>query len=413
MYPLPAFLAILLAGGPPGSKAGTTGTTTRAIEGDGASVSVSRWSRRTSKKRQRTEQLICNIEQRSSMLPPHRDLLQAHHGHAPTSLVRPTGIDWDQVDPALDPMKGGRIRQGSLRGERKRAQVEAIATIVSKLLRCPDFCTSGGSGTTIINAGSGAGNLAIPLAGLLRREGISNFDVLAVDVNEVALQRLEERASGIFSRGTVRTLFADLARPYEILQQMPGGRSCIVVSLHACGAASDYAMELAHISGSPFIICPCCTAKSLVRRRQGGQGPAQRDAVQNNVTTDISASFQRSGATDDIRYPRSDWLCGIIPPDMEDNYEVLAKVADVGLGPQTPSEQREHQRRAKIIVELDRLASSAENFGYYTRLVRIKDQGKVAYGKGEILLGAKEGSSSACVLRNLPVIVGRAASNTS
>lgn len=98
---------------------------------------------------------------------------------------------------------------------------------------------------------------------------------------------------------------------------------------------------------------------------------------------------------------------------MEDNYEVLAKVADVGLGPQTPSEQREHQRRAKIIVELDRLASSAENFGYYTRLVRIKDQGKVAYGKGEILLGAKEGSSSACVLRNLPVIVGRAASNTS
>ena len=85
---------------------------------------------------------------------------------------------------------------------------------------------------------------------------------------------------------------------------------------------------------------------------------------------------------------------------LEENYEILAKVADVGLGPQTPSEQRAHQRRAKRIVELDRLMSAAEGRRdgqkYYVRLARIHDAR--VYGKGEMLIGAPEGGAVAAAL---------------
>ena len=142
-------------------------------------------------------------------------------------------------------------------------------------------------------------------------------------------------------------------------------------------------MELAYAcNDAPFVLCPCCTAKSLTARVQ-------------DDSTDPNASFQRSGATSDLTYPRSSWLRSKLSERrLEKEYEVLAKVADVGLGPQTPSEQRAHQRRAKRIVELDRLMSAAEGRGgdgkkYYVRLARIHDAR--FYGKGEVLLGAPEG----------------------
>ena len=74
---------------------------------------------------------------------------------------------------------------------------------------------------------------------------------------------------------------------------------------------------------------------------------------------------------------------------IEEQYTTLAKVADVGLGPQTPSQQREHQRRAKHIVEMDRLRYASEEHGYSVRLMRIEHHNPEVYGKGEILIGTK------------------------
>jgi len=134
---------------------------------------------------------------------------------------------------------------------------------------------------------------------------------------------------------------------------------------------------------APFIICPCCTAKSLTKRS-------------DTPTQQSSASFIRSGATTDINYPRSTWLRSrLVGQDgneyitMEEHYTTLAKVADVGLGPQTPSQQREHQRRAKHIVEMDRLKYASEEHGYNVSLMRIEGHDPKVYGKGEILLGTK------------------------
>jgi len=345
----------------------------------------SRWQRRTAKRRQRTESLLDLIEQKTD------DGSTSSMTNDIPTLKIPTQykINWDEVIPELDPMRGGKIRQGTSkrteRGLRKRVQVECFYYIVSKLLE------SQNSNVTIIDAGCGAGNLAIGLAGLLLENNIPNnhyVNVLAVDVNRHALQRLEERAKTILPSGYLKTCCEDLANVHEILAQIPPDNDVIIVSLHACGSASDMAMELAFACDAPFAICPCCTAKSLTKR---SDIPTTQQS-----SYDSSASFMRSGATSDINYPRSTWLRSrMVGQDgkefltIEDQYTTLAKVADVGLGPQTPSQQREHQRRAKHIVEMDRLRYASEEHDYNVRLMRIEHHNPLVYGKGEMLLGTK------------------------
>ena len=124
-------------------------------------------------------------------------------------------------------------------------------------------------GLTIIDAGCGAGNLAISLAGLLflsRSDIGRNVRILAVDINEVALDLLSQRAAASLDVNIVHTLCADLSDHGRILSHIPIDNDVVVMSLHACGAASDYAMELAYRCKASFIVCPCCTAKSLTRR---------------------------------------------------------------------------------------------------------------------------------------------------
>lgn len=208
--------------------------------------------------------------------------------------------------------------------------------------------------------GSGAGNLAIPLARLL------DCNVLAIDVNDVALDRLKARDD------SVTTLCADLASPTIALPS----NAAMVCSLHACGAATDLAIQLATRHGLPFCVSPCCTAKSLTVRQ----------GVSGSSCYGPSTSFQRSGSPLEMTYPRSNWLQSCLPTlDSIDYYSQIAKVADVGLGPQTPVSQREHQRLAKVIVELDRLAGVVEQHDYSVGIFRIQDHDD--YGKSEIMVG--------------------------
>jgi len=108
----------------------------------------------------------------------------------------------------------------------------------------------------------------------------------------------------------------------------------------------------------------------------GTQGKQQH----RQFVVNPQASHHRSGATSDIQYPRSNWLTTKLslttdqedpPVPLESKYTTLAKVADVGLGPQTPTQQREQQRRAKRIIEYDRLMSASERqYGYEDRRSR-------------------------------------------
>ena len=359
--------------------------------GNSDSSDESRWRRRTAKRRQRADDLLDAIEVGGlPRLTPHAVL-------DVSTLQIPSRIDWDTVDPSLDPMHGGKLRD-SERGVRKRAQVDGFYYVLSSLVEAmlqfgePERVNR----VTIVDAGCGAGNLAIPLAGLFASK-CKNVSVLAVDVNKHALQRLDERARQM---NNIKTCCADLADYEYISSQIPQGQNVIVVSLHACGAASDMAMNLAfRCNSAPFVICPCCTAKSLMKRSSTNNKP-------DSKSFSPAASFQRSGASTDITYPRSGWLKSRLLESgmstaIEEQYTLLAKVADVGLGPQTPSQQRQTQYRAKKVVELDRLLSASENKGYDVRLMRLPDHDPLVYSKGDLLLGAKGGSLGANVIRNL------------
>ena len=51
-----------------------------------------------------------------------------------------------------------------------------------------------------------------------------------------------------------------------------------MVALHACGAASDFAIRQAVARGAPFLVCPCCVGKLAQRpkrKRPKGNGDAK------------------------------------------------------------------------------------------------------------------------------------------
>ena len=319
------------------------------------------------------------------------------------------------MPPELDPMHWN-ISAGMKRGIRKRLQIQAFYHLLETIIhqrnedesthrRHPPYSSKG---LTIIDAGCGAGNLAISLAGLLvlsKSDIGRNVHILAVDINEVALDLLSQRAAASLDVNIVQTLCADLSEKERILSHIPIDNDVVILSLHACGAASDYAMELAYRCKASFIVCPCCTGKSLTRRDTNNGDTA--------TSSWSKSSTQRSGASVDIEYPRSVWLRDRLSSMHDDNklakeginsgsvddlfnyYSILAKVADVGLGPQTSSQQRVHQRRAKQIVELDRAMRAVEQHGYDVHLVRLPDDDPWGYGKGEVMMGMPHGSVAA------------------
>jgi hypothetical protein len=318
------------------------------------------YAERTLARRKRTNTLI------ESILPPDG------FGGALEEIELPEleapSIDWSTVHVDLDPQKGGNLRGDTPRSRRKRLQVEAFLHLCKELL--PGVADDKAS--TIVDAGSGAGNLAIPLAGLLQSH------VLAIDMNQIALDRLEDRSREI-PNCDVSTLCADLATAV-----LPDACS-IVCSLHACGAATDMAIRMSTQYRLPFVMSPCCTGKANIDRVVTNK---------HGLMDAIETYYQKSAAPVDITYPRSQWLHrelqGIEETITSDNpsaahYVTLAKVADVGLGPQTPIEQIRHQRLAKYAVELDRLMDVVESHNYVVQMFKLKHH--EGYGKTEIYIG--------------------------
>ena len=364
------------------------------------------------------------------------------------------------------------------RALRKQYAVEAFVQVVNQILAPtdPSWQPSNGqdqpfksilpninhnhhNNTTriVVDACSGAGNLALPLIQhccVQHPDGETRAvasQVLAIDVNDRALQQLQHRyryqpqeqqpdkdpPNSDPTLPELQTWCADLASV-----TLPD-EAALVCSLHACGAASDLALWLATRHGLPFVLSPCCTAKALTVRPDPSSQQTTRTNPSNNhndnhnttkeldiaatqgkrrwmpppppppldqdmmMVWDTKASRQRSAASPElIHYPRSRWLRTTLEQVMnrttdsgaenrgttqtsartvEDQYAILAKVADVGLGPQTPQEQRIHQQQAKWIIECDRLVHVVEEHDYHVQLWRMR--GHEGYGKAELLVG--------------------------
>jgi len=326
-------------------------------------------------------------------------------------------------------MRGGRIRKGTQRGERKRAAVEAFLYAARMILTMIDTEETIGSDSDegddeinhrdrtrriVADLGCGAGNLTVPLAWWLKQLG---FGVLGVDINGQALALLSERADRLGI--SIETLEIDLLRltstngdkdagidsagntiagvssltPIKDTNHLSG--CAAVVSLHACGAASDLSMAAAVENGLPFAISPCCIGKITTERsRSAGRMPPI-----------ALTSAERSAAPTVVKYPRSAWLTEGLT-GMED-YKLLAAAADYGVGNSSTEEvdnqELARRRRCKLskkIIEIDRLQWAKEQ-GYSIHLFEMPRIGPL-YPKREILLGAKKGSRAALKLSKLP-----------
>ncbi|GMH86691.1 hypothetical protein TrVE_jg11903 [Triparma verrucosa] len=279
-------------------------------------------------------------------------------GEAPIEIesMSVEGIDFGCAPPGVDPAStGGGLKLGSKRATRKRASVEAFRTAIRQL-----FPTTLLSELKVADLGSGTGNLAIPLAW-----ATGCAEMLAVDIYADSLARLLARAQ---EAGLEEKISVECS---DILDVNLAGVG-MVVSLHACGAASDLAMEAAVKEGISFAISPCCIGKVNFERSMQESGEVS------------GGNKDRAGKPASLSYPRSRWLSDKI--DIED-YTLLAKAADAADGAgDADSDWFRRGRRAKGIVEVDRLMFARERGYGAVRLLEMP--GMDGYGKQELLVGS-------------------------
>jgi SAM-dependent methyltransferase len=138
--------------------------------------------------------------------------------------------------------------------------------------------TSGGVGggvraapLVLVDFGSGGGNLGLPLAWLFEEAGAA---LVAVDFKPAAVNMVKARAvaAGLARVEAAAGAIEDYAGPADA-----------VLALHACGGATDRALQQAAARRAAFIVSPCCIGKINLERANGrgggGGGGGGRDGA--------------------------------------------------------------------------------------------------------------------------------------
>ncbi|KAI8467516.1 MAG: methyltransferase domain-containing protein [Monoraphidium minutum] len=205
-------------------------------------------------------------------------------------------FDWSKLPPEVDPAFGGQladadvIRAGdgpiNLRALRKRVQVEGFALALLQLLPrvraarrraargagagAPNGSSGGGGGGEaggggeepiwVVDFGSGGGNLTLPLAWLFEEAGCR---FVAVDYKAAAVAIVSRRAAAAGLAGL--SAVAGRIEDYE-------GPADVVLALHACGAATDFALQQAAARRAAAVVSPCCIGKVNLAPLAGAEG---------------------------------------------------------------------------------------------------------------------------------------------
>ena len=325
-----------------------------------------KWSRATAGESppQRATRLDAHREHQARQKQRHLARLDRLLQNAHKKLAEPLpcgqhDIDWDRLPPGCDPCGvATKMRAGTLRGDRKRESISAMAHLLESSL-LPQVAAS--PRPTVVDAGCGTGSLLLPLAALF-----PSVRFVGVDTKAGSLDRFRMRAARAEFDSTRVQAWQGLIEDYD------GPCDC-VLSLHACGGASDAALRLAADRSVPFAISPCCIGK-LVR------GPA-------------SAWLKRQLAE----------VCGAeqevqdVPSEVSTNklFALLAAWADSEhVAPVTGSagsEDATRRQRCKLIVEHDRLSAKGERSPAATegagRILRISGSAMRTSTQVEVLTG--------------------------
>lgn len=183
----------------------------------------------------------------------------------------------------------------------------------------------------------------------------------------------------------------------------------VALALHACGAASDYALLAALERQAAFVVSPCCTGKitrgsSSIEGRGGGGSSSGASANSSPAGTSAAAAAaaavggSMSPSQPQLQYPRSGWMVqGLLaasssrqqahpaPAAAGAAFAALARAADF-------SHAEGHgyaglAALAKSNLELDRVCGMAES-GYDCCLVKLLQPGLTA--KSDVLVGVPQ-----------------------
>jgi SAM-dependent methyltransferase len=293
------------------------------------------------------------------------------------------------------------MAEGTARGGRKREQVEAFAFAL-RAFNLP-------AGSTVVDCGSGSGHLSLPLAALFPR-----LHVVSLDFKAGSVRRLASRAAAA-GLGNVDAVAGRI--------ETYGGRCDAVVALHACGAASDAALRLAARHRAPFAVSPCCVGKLQLLAPNAFFAAAHAHAATADAADASAAGAAAAAAAAEGPWaaasapesapesagpaPQSAWLRRQLAPGA---FASIAKAADdpaaaaeastrggrKAVGASAPEEEEAAARRAawvrcrraKAVVELDRLvaAQEASGGGPLGTLYAVQGKHMGVYPKNDLLV---------------------------
>ena len=268
-------------------------------------------------------------------------------------------IDWLSLPPGCDPCNvSAKMAPGTARGERKRESVSAMAWLLSTLSLDGHLSFQ----PTIVDAGCGTGSLLLPLAALF-----PNATFVGVDCKAGSLERLRLRAdaAGIGLSSRVVT-WEGRIEDYD-------GPADVVLSLHACGGASDAALHLASERRVPYGVSPCCIGKLrrgpasgwlrelLLIPENGSSGGASPDPVAAAESASKAFSLVASWADSEhvVTTAASYDAPGHGDAKAADGYDAMVD-AELAMAAAAHLEAATRRARCKTLVELDRLIALHE-----------------------------------------------------
>jgi hypothetical protein len=253
-------------------------------------------------------------------------------------------LDWAASPFAVDPARGGGLGD-TPRALRKRLQVASFAALLRSLPPPP------GRPLTVVDFGSGTGNLTLPLAWAL-----PGVRFVAVDGKQTSVNLLEARAQQA-GLGNVTALCARIEDCHDL-------RFDAALGLHVCGSGTDAAMAAATAANAVLCVSPCCIGKTslgprsiLLQRRLSGSG------LKPFALLCAKADFAGDGGCD---------------------------------GYDATSAQGALPRAAKAVVEADR-AASAREAGFEVVLTRLLHAEGVGV-KRDLLVGWPRGHEARAAL---------------